>query len=283
MNSLNDTAKLYQLFGGQAGDYQELRRSDQAKLAKQRWPLLAWLDLSALHVSEAPKVQLGETPHVSAAARPAPNNAPLSTPLSPQFTSAPSSPVNAPLSTPMKAPMTPMAPSLSPAARAMAGKPVAPTQPAWLPAAPASTPVPTAQAVPSSAPVHTTLKPPAASVSPAIHPSATNPATTSLATAPYLQQLLDPPARLQALGTAPQVVTPVAPTTPVTPLASAPVASAPFAQAPNTVAAPNAESAADVGNNTLLDIFARIAQPAPSPTNPTQPAGSLWSNLTSRL
>ena len=31
---LNDTAKLYQLFGGQAGDYQELRRSEQAKSAK---------------------------------------------------------------------------------------------------------------------------------------------------------------------------------------------------------------------------------------------------------
>ena len=274
MNSLNDTAKLYQLFGGQAGDYQELRRSDQAKLAKQRWPLLAWLDLSALHVSEAPKVQLGETPHASAAARPAPNNAPLSTPLSPQFTNPPSSHVNAPLSTslsaplstPLKVPMTPMAPSLSPAARAMASKPVASTQPAWLPASP---PVPAAQAVPSSAPVHTTLKPPAASVSPAINPTATNLATTSPATAPYLQQLLDPPARLQALGTAPQVVTPVA--------------SAPVTQAPSTVAAANAEKTADAGNNTLRDIFSRIAQPAPSPTNPTQPAGSLWSNLTSRL
>ncbi len=270
MNSLNDTAKLYQLFGGQAGDYQELRRSDQAKLAKQRWPLLAWLDLSALHVSEAPKVQLGETPHASAAARPAPNNAPLSTPLSPQFTNPPSSPVNAPLSTslsaplstPLKAPMTPMAPSLSPAARAMAGKPVAPTQPAWLPASPT---LPAAQAVPSSAPVNTTLKPPAAPAGPAITPTT----STSPATAPYLQQLLDPPARLQALGTAPQVVTPVA--------------SAPVAQAPSTVAAPNAENTADVSNNTLRDIFSRIAQPTPSPTNPTQPAGSLWSNLTSRL
>ena len=270
MNSLNDTAKLYQLFGGQAGDYQELRRSDQAKLAKQRWPLLAWLDLSALHVSEAPKVQLGETPHASAAARPAPNNAPLSTPLSPQFTNAPSSPVNAPLSTPMKAPMTPMAPSLSPAARAMAGKPVAPTQPAWLPASP---PVPAAQAVPSSAPVNTTLKPPAAPAGPAITP----PPSTSPATAPYLQQLLDPPARLQALGTAPQVVAAVA-STPVTPVASAPVA-----PAASSVAAANAEKTADAGNNTLRDIFSRIAQPAPSPTNPTQPAGSLWSNLTSRL
>lgn len=276
MNSLNDTAKLYQLFGGQAGDYQELRRSDQAKLAKQRWPLLAWLDLSALHVSEAPKVQLGETPLASSATRPATNNAPLSTPLSTQFTSAPSSPLNPPsstplsaplstsLSVPMKAPTTPMAPNLSPAARAMAGKPVAPTQPAWLPASPA---------VPLSTSVNTTLKSPAAPAGPAITP----PTSTSPATAPYLQQLLEPPARLQTLGTAPQVVAAVA-STPVTPVASEPVA-----PAPSTVAAPNAEKTADAGNNTLRDIFSRIAQPTPSPTNPTQPAGSLWSNLTSRL
>lgn len=69
MNDLNDTAKLYQLFGGQASDYQELRREHQANTAKQRWPLLAWLDLSALHVSEPPKVQLGETPSAAAKQR----------------------------------------------------------------------------------------------------------------------------------------------------------------------------------------------------------------------
>ena len=216
MNILNDTAKLYQLFGGQAGDYQELRRSDQAKLAKQRWPLLAWLDLSALHVSEAPKVQLGETPLATAAARPVSHNAPLSTPVGPQFTSAPNSPMRAPLSapsgsplstsssTPWKNPKTPLVPNLSPA------------------------------------------------------------------TAPYLQQLLDPPARLQALGTASQAVSPVA--------------SAPVAPAPSTLAVPSTENAADASKHTALrDVFARIAQPTMSPTNLTQPAGSLWSNLTSKL
>jgi hypothetical protein len=86
--NLNDTTKLYQLFGGQASDYQELRRSDQAKTAKQRWPLLAWLDLSALHVSEAPKVQVGETPETNSVTRPAPS------------THVPSAPMNAPFKAP---------------------------------------------------------------------------------------------------------------------------------------------------------------------------------------
>lgn len=276
----NDTAKLYQLFGGQAGDYQELRRSDQAKLAKQRWPLLAWLDLSALHVSEAPKVQLGETPLASAP------SAPLNTSLN--------APLSTSLSAPIKAPMMPVAASLSPAARAMAGKPVAPTQPAWLPASPA---VPVAQAVPPSAPVDSRQKPPIAGVGTAINTSTISPATTSPATAPYLQQLFDPPARLQALGATTSTVAPVAPashvapatSTPVVPApvhlapAPAPVMSTPGAQAPSTTFAQSTGSNADVSNNTLVDIFSRIAQPAPSSTNLMQPTGTLWSNLASRL
>lgn len=198
--NLNDTTKLYQLFGGQASDYQELRRSDQAKQAKQRWPLLAWLDLSALHVSEAPKVQLGETPETNSVTRPAPS------------THIPSSPMSAPFK-------APMATSLSPAARAMSG--------------PAMTPAPITG--PASA------------------------AVANHATAPYLQQLLAPPARLQTLGAAPQAM-----------------------------AAPGTEVRSDLekshsANTSLRDIFSRIAQPAPAPTNPAQPTGSLWSNLSSRL
>lgn len=209
--NLNDTTKLYQLFGGQASDYQELRRSDQAKTAKQRWPLLAWLDLSALHVSEAPKVQVGETPETNSVTRPAPS------------THVPSAPMNAPFK-------APMAPNLSPAARAMSG-------PAMIPA-----PI----AGPASA------------------------AVANHATAPYLQQLLAPPARLQTLGTAPHAVAPVT------------------HAATQAMAAPGTEVRSDLeksnsANTSLRDIFSRIAQPAPAPTPPAQPTGSLWSNLSSRL
>ena len=56
----NDTAKLYQFFGGQASDYQELRSSNEAQAGKERWPLLSWLDVSEGPVPDAPKVQVGE-------------------------------------------------------------------------------------------------------------------------------------------------------------------------------------------------------------------------------
>jgi hypothetical protein len=247
---LNDTAKLYQLFGGQAGDYQELRRSEQAKSAKQRWPLLAWLDLSALHVSDAPKVQVGESSS-PAAARTAPAMA------------APT--MATPLSTAFQAPAQ--------------AHHVSTPKPAWMPLVkPAPVQAPTAQPVmpvaapPTPATLHRASLPAQQPLSQPAQQPASQPAATftqqikKSAAAPYLQQLLGNPARLQALGGAPaQPVAPVTANTSVNVSATA----APQAIAPT--------------QQGLQDIFSRLAQPAASSTPAAEPTGSLWSNLTSRL
>jgi hypothetical protein len=46
MNPSRDIEKLFDKFGGDAGDYQEIGRENEAIHARTRWPLLASLDLS---------------------------------------------------------------------------------------------------------------------------------------------------------------------------------------------------------------------------------------------
>jgi len=46
MNPSRDIEKLFDKFGGDAGDYQEIGRENEAIHARTRWPLLATLDLS---------------------------------------------------------------------------------------------------------------------------------------------------------------------------------------------------------------------------------------------
>jgi hypothetical protein len=46
MNPSRDIQKLFDHFGGDAGDYQEIGRENEARNARTRWPLLATLDLS---------------------------------------------------------------------------------------------------------------------------------------------------------------------------------------------------------------------------------------------
>lgn len=264
---LNDTAKLYQLFGGQAGDYQELRRSEQAKSAKQRWPLLAWLDLSALHVSDAPKVQVGESSS-PAVARPAPTMAApaMATPLSPAF-QAPAQAQQVSTPKPAWVPLVKPAPVQAPTAQ---------------PVMPVTAPPTQATLQPGSLPAQQPLSQPAQQ--PASQPAATfAQQIKKSAAAPYLQQLLGSPARLQALGSAP-----AQPVAPVTANAFSTAAPQPVAPTGLPVQTP-APSAAQVSANPvptqqgLQDIFSRLAQPAASSTPTAEPAGSLWSNLTSRL
>jgi hypothetical protein len=46
MNPSRDIEKLFDQFGGNAGDYQEIGRETEARTARTRWPLLATLDFS---------------------------------------------------------------------------------------------------------------------------------------------------------------------------------------------------------------------------------------------
>jgi hypothetical protein len=46
MNPSRDIEKLFDQYGGNAGDYQEIGRETEARTARTRWPLLATLDFS---------------------------------------------------------------------------------------------------------------------------------------------------------------------------------------------------------------------------------------------
>ncbi|SAK50905.1 hypothetical protein AWB75_01472 [Caballeronia catudaia] len=68
MNTSRDIEKLFDHFGGNAGDYQEIGRENEAKSARTRWPLLATLDFAQPAIPEiAPRreVQLNAArPHL---------------------------------------------------------------------------------------------------------------------------------------------------------------------------------------------------------------------------
>ncbi|KXV13356.1 hypothetical protein CR51_05060 [Caballeronia megalochromosomata] len=81
MNTSRDIEKLFDHFGGNAGDYQEIGRENEAKTARTRWPLLATLDFAQPAIPEiAPRrdVQLNaarprpEQPSDEAAEKPTP-------------------------------------------------------------------------------------------------------------------------------------------------------------------------------------------------------------------
>jgi hypothetical protein len=52
MNTSRDIETLFDHFGGNAGDYQEIGRENEAKTARTRWPLLATLDLAQPAIPE---------------------------------------------------------------------------------------------------------------------------------------------------------------------------------------------------------------------------------------
>ncbi|SAL13142.1 hypothetical protein AWB73_00467 [Caballeronia turbans] len=52
MNTSRDIEKLFDHFGGNAGDYQEIGRENEARTARTRWPLLATLDFAQPAIPE---------------------------------------------------------------------------------------------------------------------------------------------------------------------------------------------------------------------------------------
>jgi hypothetical protein len=52
MNTSRDIEKLFDHFGGNATDYQEIGRENEAKTARTRWPLLATLDFAQPAIPE---------------------------------------------------------------------------------------------------------------------------------------------------------------------------------------------------------------------------------------
>ncbi|MFM0322519.1 cellulose biosynthesis protein BcsP [Caballeronia glebae] len=93
MNTSRDIEKLFDHFGGNAGDYQEIGRENEAKTARTRWPLLATLDFVQPEIPEiAPRreVQLGAarppSPEASASAQIADKPTPIHRGRQPLFT-----------------------------------------------------------------------------------------------------------------------------------------------------------------------------------------------------
>jgi hypothetical protein len=77
MNPSRDIEKLFDKFGGDAGNYQEIGRENEAIHARTRWPLLATLDLSQPSIPNiAPRrdTLLPQTPDRSGEHRSVPNS-----------------------------------------------------------------------------------------------------------------------------------------------------------------------------------------------------------------
>jgi hypothetical protein len=79
MNTSRDIEKLFEHFGGNAGDYQEIGKENEARSARTRWPLLATLDFTQPPIPEVAQrrdVQLpaarGARGEIAADASPAP-------------------------------------------------------------------------------------------------------------------------------------------------------------------------------------------------------------------
>jgi hypothetical protein len=96
MNTSRDIEKLFDHFGGNAGDYQEIGRENEAKSARTRWPLLATLDLAQPAIPEI--VPRREAQSI---ARPAAQPEPVQ----PAATEPASAPALTPINRPVKAPL----------------------------------------------------------------------------------------------------------------------------------------------------------------------------------
>jgi hypothetical protein len=57
MNTSRDIEKLFEHFGGNAGDYQEIGRENEARSARTRWPLLATLDFTQPPIPEVAQLR----------------------------------------------------------------------------------------------------------------------------------------------------------------------------------------------------------------------------------
>jgi hypothetical protein len=70
MNTSRDIEKLFEHFGGNAGDYQEVGRENEARSARTRWPLLATLDFTQPAIPAVVQRRVVQLPH----ARPDPSD-----------------------------------------------------------------------------------------------------------------------------------------------------------------------------------------------------------------
>lgn len=78
MNTSRDIEKLFDHFGGNAGEYQEIGRENEARSARTRWPLLATLDFAQPAIPEIAKRRdayadaPASAPHITQQATPTP-------------------------------------------------------------------------------------------------------------------------------------------------------------------------------------------------------------------
>lgn len=244
MNDSDDIANLFKQFGGQADQYREIGRSNDAKLSRERWPLLS--SVEPTQATDAPPVQLKDG--LAQAPVPLPGLSALrATPATPAARPASPEVRPNPVGSPRQEPALRSDPTPSPASRvepSLAGplaglsRPAATPGPAPVPAveAPAAKPGPTAEFIP-----------------PRPRPSTKFAHRTPSGTAPA------PFARLVPEAPAPA---PVFAPSPAPAYVPAPAST----QAPAPAAPPAAPTGAQ---SDLQSIFKRLSQPAPAPDTPT--------------
>lgn len=82
MNTSRDIEKLFEHFGGDAGDYQEIGKENEARSARTRWPLLATLDFAQPSIPEVAQRRDVQLPTARGARGEAPADAsPTPTPI----------------------------------------------------------------------------------------------------------------------------------------------------------------------------------------------------------
>jgi hypothetical protein len=79
MDDSDDIANLFKQFGGRPDNYQEIGRANEAKLSRERWPLLS--SVEATQASQFPPVDPGREARPATAAVPPPPAAPVATPV----------------------------------------------------------------------------------------------------------------------------------------------------------------------------------------------------------
>ena len=250
MTKSEDIVNLFQQFGGQVNDYQELSRQQSAQQAKKRWPLLSALELGQANAAQAPTVAAAESPVTTGPIEFRP------------------------------APIAPPAPVLATSGQHLSQAELAGGAPAPVPApatvpAPAPAPAPIPVAAPAPAPISAVTPALAVTAPPAVWqaaPVAPAPAAPILATPrPAATPTPTPtpaavaaPAAWAAPTRAPIAApSPLAATSPLASLGHA-VPATPVAPAPAT---------------ELQGIFARLAGRTEAPPPPPSGLAALWQNL----
>ena len=279
MTKSEDIVNLFQQFGGQVDDYQELSRQQSAAQAKKRWPLLSALELGQATAATAPGVAAAEAPVTAGPieCRPAPIAPPVQV-LAPSGQHLSSAELA--LGTPAPVP----APAPAPVAAAVPAQPPTPALATFAPApaaaAVAAVPTPTpAPAAPPSVQAPTPMHWPA--------PTATEAAASPAVSAAWAPAVPAAPVRapeppLQA-GLAPVFSQPTVPAAVQAPLPAprALTSTSPLASLAQTIQAAPTPAAPVPPSTELQGIFDRLAGRAEVAPPPPPPSGlaALWQNL----